>query len=269
LKKLLLAIVLIGLVTGLTLATGLGLTLYFKEHPLINQLLERSAVLLAVGVVAGFSARIILHKWHVFWRVLFSVLSAGAGLLILDGFFGVNYPEIFVTENWRYPIWIDLLTAGISGWMAIFAGIIGYKRRTLKKTARHETKVAPTSKQTPASAQKAYPTSNAIKVKGKKPTQKKGLRKITRKKLISRKSSLKIKPSEKVKTKGAAVSTRWMRRKEVKLLGGAENRCPYCLELIKKDDPRGVVICPECKTWHHKDCWDVTGSCQVAHRHDL
>jgi hypothetical protein len=31
---------------------------------------------------------------------------------------------------------------------------------------------------------------------------------------------------------------------------------------VKKNDPRGVVICPDCGTWHHKDCWDVTGSCR-------
>ncbi|MFN2120746.1 MAG: hypothetical protein ACK2T0_10170 [Anaerolineales bacterium] len=23
--------------------------------------------------------------------------------------------------------------------------------------------------------------------------------------------------------------------------------------------------CPICHTLHHKDCWDVTGSCQIPH----
>jgi len=25
------------------------------------------------------------------------------------------------------------------------------------------------------------------------------------------------------------------------------------------------VECPICHTMHHKDCWDITGTCQVPH----
>ena len=38
---------------------------------------------------------------------------------------------------------------------------------------------------------------------------------------------------------------------------------------LSKDDSRGVTICPECGTWHHQDCWSLTGSCGVAHRNEL
>ena len=51
----------------------------------------------------------------------------------------------------------------------------------------------------------------------------------------------------------------------VNLRGEVEHRCPYCLEEIRKGDPRGVKICPVCKTRHHSDCWSVTGTCQVPH----
>ena len=44
-----------------------------------------------------------------------------------------------------------------------------------------------------------------------------------------------------------------------------EHRCPYCLEPVKRNDPRGVVECQVCHTLHHKDCWDITGNCQVPH----
>jgi hypothetical protein len=58
-----------------------------------------------------------------------------------------------------------------------------------------------------------------------------------------------------------------IRRKptQVRLVGKAENRCPYCLELVEQNDPRGVKICPICHTYHHADCWAVTGTCQVPH----
>jgi hypothetical protein len=34
---------------------------------------------------------------------------------------------------------------------------------------------------------------------------------------------------------------------------------------VKRNDPRGVVECEVCHTLHHKDCWDITGACQVPH----
>jgi hypothetical protein len=54
---------------------------------------------------------------------------------------------------------------------------------------------------------------------------------------------------------------------EIKLVGTEEHKCPYCLQAIAPRDPRGVVTCPICKTRHHKDCWDITGMCQVPHYH--
>lgn len=56
---------------------------------------------------------------------------------------------------------------------------------------------------------------------------------------------------------------------DVKLVGEEEHVCPYCLEEVVKDDSRGVIVCPECGTWHHQDCWDMTDSCGVAHRNEL
>lgn len=44
-----------------------------------------------------------------------------------------------------------------------------------------------------------------------------------------------------------------------------QHRCPYCLEDIGRNDGHGSVECPICHTLHHKDCWDVTGTCQVPH----
>jgi hypothetical protein len=58
----------------------------------------------------------------------------------------------------------------------------------------------------------------------------------------------------------------WLRRRaRVRLVGSQEHRCPYCLEIVERHDPRGVVVCPICHTRHHADCWAVTGMCQVPH----
>jgi hypothetical protein len=41
--------------------------------------------------------------------------------------------------------------------------------------------------------------------------------------------------------------------------------CPYCLEQVLPNDPRGVVTCEICGTPHHADCWAITGKCEVPH----
>jgi hypothetical protein len=57
------------------------------------------------------------------------------------------------------------------------------------------------------------------------------------------------------------------RNNAIRLVGAEERRCPYCLQPIVNRDPRGVVTCPVCHTRHHKDCWNITGMCQVPHAH--
>jgi ribosomal protein L37AE/L43A len=57
-------------------------------------------------------------------------------------------------------------------------------------------------------------------------------------------------------------------RKIIRLQGDEEHRCPYCLETVEDNDPRGVKICPICGTYHHADCWTITGVCQVPHQHE-
>jgi hypothetical protein len=51
----------------------------------------------------------------------------------------------------------------------------------------------------------------------------------------------------------------------VRVIAKTEDICPYCLDVVTKNDPRGVVVCEICKTPHHADCWALTGTCQVPH----
>ena len=44
-----------------------------------------------------------------------------------------------------------------------------------------------------------------------------------------------------------------------------DHKCPFCLEEVKRNDPRGVKKCEVCNALHHADCWAITGSCQVPH----
>jgi ribosomal protein L37AE/L43A len=239
----------------------LGLHFYFQQHPLANPIIERSLIILVIGLVAGFATRIILRKWHFFWRILLPLISVGLAIFFLDKFYPEFYTSVFVDRTpWSEPIIIDLMQIGLGYVMGLLALFIGMRRRPNARIVRPKPKSKSRTKTKPVtkSAQKL------ILFKTKQVDRKKKLtRKLTKKPVLSR--SLFSRKA----TSMFATRTRRFRRKDVKLLGETEHRCPYCLELVKKNDVRGVMICPECKTWHHKDCWDVTGSCQVAHRHDL
>jgi hypothetical protein len=59
------------------------------------------------------------------------------------------------------------------------------------------------------------------------------------------------------------------RLSDIRFVGAEEHRCPYCLQPVGRRDPRGIVICPDCNTWHHRDCWSITGMCQIPHEHPV
>lgn len=58
---------------------------------------------------------------------------------------------------------------------------------------------------------------------------------------------------------------RFRRKPNVNLALVEIHRCPYCLEEVKLNDPRGTRKCEICNTLHHADCWEVTGECQIPH----
>jgi hypothetical protein len=76
-----------------------------------------------------------------------------------------------------------------------------------------------------------------------------------------------VKKTAAVKPASTTRKSRKAQNNDVKLMGEEEHVCPYCLEKVNKDDEK--MICPECGTWHHKECWDLTGTCGVAHRNEL
>jgi hypothetical protein len=260
-KKLISSIFFFILIVIMTFLAGMGLLRYFQQHQLTNPIIERSLIILVAGLVAGFATRIIFRKRHIFWRILIPLIPVGLGLFLLDKISPENYKLIFIDRTpWSEPVGIDLLQIGLGYVMGLLALFIGMRRKSKQRIVeprpKHQTKAK--TKLAVISGQKLiqFNTKN-----------------FNRKKKISRKKAKKpilsfSLPSVKTTRVGAGKFHRSY-RKDVKLLGKTENRCPYCLELVNKDDQRGVVICAECKTWHHKDCWDVTGSCQVAHRHDL
>lgn len=71
-----------------------------------------------------------------------------------------------------------------------------------------------------------------------------------------------------LRTRKPKVNTPKRTRTCVRFSGAVEHRCPFCLEPVELNDPRGVKACPICHTHHHTDCWEVTGACQIPHLHE-
>lgn len=246
--------------------TGWGVLNYMQQNQLANPIVIRVLVILAIGLTSGFVTRLFFRKWPFMFRLLLPLFSTGLSIFMLDVIFPENYDLVFIARRpWSQPVWMDLVQMSFGYLMSLLALFIGRRRKTSRPEILQPLQTVKTRVR-----QKTSKAKKLLVVKSKKSqSRKKTIRKNT--KTVVNKSTLQAVPS----LRGPRLSTliaikpRRTRRKDVKLLGETENRCPYCLELVKKNDARGVVICPECKTWHHKDCWDITGSCQVAHQHDL
>jgi len=267
-KKILFPVILILLMLLSTFLAGWAILQYLPQRQFANPILLRVLALLAMGLTAGFLSRFFFRKWYLLLRLIIALVSMGLALFLLDRIYPKNYALVFMDRvPWSQPIGIDLLQIGLGYGMSLLSLFVGRR----KKPSRSEIKtIRPT-----ATLKVEFP----IKKKKKKILVVKSKKKSPQRKVIQKKAIKPLVASQRVRSNGPLggyilsnliiSKPRRTRQKDVKLLGETEHRCPYCLELVKKNDARGVVICPECKTWHHKDCWEVTGACQVAHRHDL
>jgi hypothetical protein len=249
----------------LTFFAGFGVMQYFLRAQVSNPIVQRVSMVLVTGLAAGFSSRFLFRKWHFFWKMLLSLLAIGVVITLLDKIFPGNYELVFIDRKpWGEPIGIDLLQIGMGFVMSLLALLVG-KRRKQARVIESRPRAAIQAKK---KARISKPRQLFFQRESKRNRRKKNVQKISkppaRKTILSNRSLSGYRITNLVTSK-----SRRIRSRDVKLLGETEHRCPYCLELVKKNDARGVVVCPECKTWHHKDCWDVTGSCQVAHRHEL
>lgn len=108
-------------------------------------------------------------------------------------------------------------------------------------------------RQRPASAARRRTRQSAPRVNGSTPAQETPARRIE------------ISPRAVSIPKKARKKGRLFGRKNVQLGKTITSVCPYCLEEVTRNDPRGRVVCEICGTPHHADCWAITGKCEVPH----
>ena len=277
-----------------TLAAGLLTIIMLSDQPEISQLIMRLAMLGAIALICSLLLRIFFRRGFAFLLVILAFISTTFSTLVIDYFYDTEYTLSFLTDNFQFQM--PSLQDGAQLTLLLIISLpillLFRKKRTKKQKVLDPKKTKPskpagpsfsdrvkvatyqinpknwnitlpkigesfnktsTQKTSPAKQPKVHITTSGTKPNGSTPKSKAT---TTPTKAPSLKVKLPKFGSKKVNN-------------DVKLMGDEDHVCPYCLEEVEKNDPRGVAICKECNTWHHQDCWDVTGACGVAHRNKL
>jgi Prokaryotic RING finger family 1 len=251
----------LSLVILAALVAGILLLLLYMQNTTIHLIVFDLTASICIGLLAGFLARLILKKSTPALRFLTAAVALLAGLMAMNL---ISNATLGLSPYIRSAIdWYGLVQVGF-GLGAAYIALYGFRR----KPAQVEMIVpVATSTNSPASLQPFVVSSAAANVITPVPGKRKSAAKKS--KASSKKSADKSKVVVAKKRVSKTVATSKKPRKKVVLAAFDEHRCPYCLEEVRRNDPRGVVICPICKAYHHKDCWDITGRCQVPHDNPL
>jgi hypothetical protein len=235
----------------------------------------------SIGAAMGLGSRLVLRRRHWLIRAVVAASLSIVGLVLLgfltDARSGVGPLHLtFQAVNWldraglalQVPVLpgnspTDLMDAAHMviavnlSWISLRA----WNGRIRSQESRHESSrlaAGVASISTPRRLSVVAPVS----APAVRPTTTSRSRPLVRRKKIGRvvvAHAMPIRP----KNTGSRRRSVFRRRLAVQLAAYEEHRCPYCLQDIKRDDIR--VECPVCHTLHHKDCWDITGTCQVPH----
>lgn len=197
---------------------------------------------LGQGIVLGVTARLLLRGFSFPMRWIAALTATFFSLVVMGwltrGLIGAD-PSFPIQH--QHPDWGGLLQMLLGGVISTFA-LIAFRKRA----------PAPVTETAVGAVTVPAPQPDEMKAKkiktGPLPKESRPMRERIR-------SALRF-------------FRRNNREAEIRLVGKEEHKCPYCLQKIEPRDPRGVVVCPICHTRHHKECWDITGMCQVPHYHD-
>lgn len=271
-------VVLKTVISGTVLLLTFLLNQTTSPHPL------KYALVGAVGLIAGLSSRRLLREYSGTLRLFVSMTAVSAGLFLMNlnslGYIGIDLSYWSHSE----PDWDSLIQLGLGVFTACLVLYAWrYPKPAIDTTLGGPIQPYPlepsvgTPRRLHPPAQKKLrlrslsniggwfkrgnvsPNRTRVGSPAKRPERLGVLSLPPRDRRASNQG--RIKPRRLPRIKG------WHKRLDngVNLKGAEEHRCPFCLELVILNDPRGVEICPTCQTHHHADCWEVTGICQIPH----
>ncbi len=261
----------ISVIALVSLIAAAGFALVLKANQTVDPRALRWAMAAGLGLLIGFATRHGLRGHSRMLRGLVSVAALAMALEFLgvvsggDAGLRLTFHSRRLTPDWDGLIQLalggisGLLVLGASGRRATAAAVPSLApaeagaRQSSPALAGRAAPVRPTGRQSaPAGTRASTPSI------GRSHTQTGSLSRRVR-------SWLRLPSVHRPKVLGGRGLRRWRRR--VRIVGAEEDRCPYCLDVVERNDARGVVVCPVCHTRHHADCWAVTGMCQVPHYH--
>lgn len=273
------------------LTTAIGgtvLLLTFLFNQASSPLPLKYAIVGAVGLIAGFFSRRLLREYTGLLRLLASLtaISTGLFLMYLFSFGYVGIDLLYWSHTW--PDWDGLVQIGLGTFTACLALYAWRYPRPAK--IKHPRKPAPSSSRKPVDKPQSSINPPVQKKLRLHPIARIG---VWMKNISIRPNRTKMIPLSKRQERLGVLSLPpigskaqkprvikplrrpkilgWHKRHiqhQVNLKDTEEHRCPFCLDTVIFDDPRGIEICPLCHTHHHADCWEVTGTCQVPHYQD-
>jgi ribosomal protein L37AE/L43A len=273
------------------LSAALLVIIFFTTDNRLGPFEVRIVMLIAAGLLAGLTSRLLFHRIHPILQTPLVMAACLLAIVLIDRFYPNDYALEFISQDliFKNPTINDVSQVILAGLASVPP--VWFFRRRKKQASAAPPQPATRSLSRKMTNGKVSITRTLEKLdprKWKKPvktssrstTSRKSTKSTAaapvhiaapkKKKAVQSKAVKAAKTTKKTSARLTLPRKRFGRQdNDVKLKGEEEHRCPYCLELVFKHDQRGVMICPECGTWHHKDCWDVTGSCQVAHRNEL
>lgn len=271
-------------VLAFSLSAGLLVIIFLSDQPQINAFLLRILILLAIGFIGGLFMRFLFRKGFAVILISIGLITNVMAVLIIDHFYETDYFFSFLSKDFKFLIPSTSDAAQIILLFLIsLPAILVFRRKKKHRVSENKTQQPrlSLSDRIKPIAYQANPINWNIKLPkiGGQTSKPAAIKKsaastvhisassVSTEKRASLKSTPRKKPLKK-KIKLPGIKTRHTNN-DVKLMGEEEHVCPYCLEEVVKNDSRGLVVCTECNTWHHQDCWDMTGACGVAHRNEL
>jgi hypothetical protein len=221
-----------------------------------------------IAIVAGLGSQLMLSQREGFMRFVVAMTADVAGIYLL-GF--ISHGKYGISEFGWLPKTMDydgLNLVGIGFLIIAFLSLV--IRRTRVVVIPEPLQVIPPESESEGYSPIEIESSASISISDAERPRISWSRLFTPGPVVrersnghSRRSGM-IQPA-KVAPVIAPKRRRRNKKARVQLALVEEHRCPYCFDTVTRSDPRGVKECPVCHTLHHKDCWDVTGSCQVPH----
>jgi hypothetical protein len=262
-RKLVVTLLFVVAITGL-------MALFYVYQKNLSRFWMTVLATLSIGLASGSMSRLAFYRRSGFLRFFAVLLSLPLGLFLL-GVFTNWHMGIGPLNPWAKGIirQSELIQLGGAFLVAFICLDAWWKPPSRIKDGAAGQYSNRSREPMPVAIQEFQPRRQAQSQENFAPSPKKDLhlKFMKASKTRSRKTSSvdKLFLTNTAQAAGSKRKRMFSRKPNLQISLYEEHRCPFCLDEVKQNDPRGVKKCEVCNTLHHADCWAITGMCQVPH----